>query len=638
LVLALGQWAACAQGVPAGLLADGIPPVPAALRTGAAPYLALGGSSFRGWHPERREMLVTTRVGEVTQLHALAQPKGKRVPLTRLSEPVNYGWYQPGEGKLLVVQTDTGGNENYQFHCLEPGAAAAAGATPVLLTDGQARNTSPRWSHGGRWLAYASTRRNGRDNDIYVVDPRDPRTTRCVLTTTSPSWSVADWSRDDARLLLRRGISDKQTELWSLDVVTGVKTLLTRPGEKVYAAGPRCGDGDTAVYAATDDQGDFLTLTRLDLATGRREPLAAHVPWDVEGFDLSPDGRTLAFVANEDGFSRLHLLDLATRRELPVPKLPGDLLSGLTWHPRRRELGFTLNGAQSASSAWSLAADTGELTRWTDRARDPAVGAAFAEPELVKLQSFDGVGVTALVYRPDAGRFPGPRPVLLLIHGGPAGQSRPGFRGADNYFLNELGLALVYPNVRGSTGYGRQYLTLDNGLRREDAVRDIGTVLDWIRRDAALDARRVGVMGASYGGFMTLACLVRYPEVFRCGIDCVGIANFVSFLRDTSDYRRDERRDEYGDERRPEVRAFLERISPLTNADQIRAPLCIVHGKNDPRVPVSEAEAMRDAIRRRGGAVWYLLAEDEGHGFRRKANLDYQFHATVLFLQEHLLR
>lgn len=620
---------------PTNLVVEGIPPIPDTLKSNAVRYLSLGGANFRGWHTVRRKILVTARVGDVIQLHLMTEPKSNRTALTRLTEPVNYGWFQPRTGNLLVFQTDTGGNEQYQFYALNSGATNRA---PVLLTDGRSRNTCPLWSRSGQWFAYASTRRNGRNNDIFIVNPANPKSTRCVMTNSSPEWSIADWSEDDAKLLLRRGISDAQSELWSLDVRTGARNLLTKKGEKVYFSHPRFGDGDAAVYAATDDESDFLALTRLDLKTGKREPLTAHLSWDVEDFEISPDGKTLAFITNEDGFSRLHLLDLATRKELPVPKIPGDLISDLAWHQKNRELGFTLNDSQSANDAYSLDVDSGAVTRWTDRPRKPAVEQKFAEPELVKLTSFDGLAISALVYRPDPQKFPGPRPVVISIHGGPSSQSRPGFRGSANFYLNELGVALVYPNVRGSLGYGRKFLALDNGFKREDPVKDTGAVIEWIRRDAALDPKRIAVMGTSYGGFMTLACLVKYNGIFRCGVDSVGVANFVTFLRDTSDYRRASRRSEYGDERKPDMRAFLEKISPANNAGKIRAPLFIVQGKNDPRVPVTEAERMRDAIRKDGGTVWYLVATDEGHGFSKKRNVDFQFYATVLFLQEHLLK
>ena len=621
--------------VPSNLVTEGIPAIPPTLQTQLEPYLQLDGVGFRGWHPTRREMLVATRLETAVQLHRLTEPQGTRTPLTTGTEPVSYGWYRPGGADLVVFERDRGGSENYQFYALDP---TRAGSTPVLLTDGQARNTSPQWSYDGHWLAYASTRRNGKDSDIFLVDPTDPKTTRCLLTNDSPAWTPADWTRDSATLLVRRHVTELHTELWLVDAKTGERKLVTPADEKHYFGGPILAEKGQAIYALTDADSDFLTLTRIDCRTGKRSPLTQPLSWDVEDFALSGDEKTLAFVVNEDGFGRLHLLDLATRTELPVPKIPGDLISSLTWHQQRRELGFTLNGAQSPSDVWSLEADTGRLTRWAHRDSKLGASTTFAEPKIVRVTSHDGVSISSLVYRPDPAKFPGKRQVLVSIHGGPSAQSRPGFRGATNYFLNELGVAVVYPNVRGSTGYGRKFMTLDNDVKREDAVRDIGAVLDGIVADPGFDPARIAVMGGSYGGFMTLASLVQYPDRFRCGVDVVGIANFATFLRDTSAYRRDNRREEYGDERKPEVLAFLDRISPANNAAKIRAPLFIVQGKNDPRVPVTEAERMRDAIRQAGGNVWYLMAQDEGHGFAKKPNADFQFQATVLFLREHLLK
>ena len=313
-------------------------------------------------------------------------------------------------------------------------------------------------------------------------------------------------------------------------------------------------------------------------------------------------------------------------------------MANLEWHANGRDLAFNLSSAKSAYDVYSLDLPTGKIERWTESETGGLNPAAFVEPEVIKLKSFDGLGISAIVYRPDPARFPGRRPVLISIHGGPEGQSHPGFQARFNYYLNELGVALVYPNVRGSAGYGKAFLTLDNGFKREDSVKDIGTVIDWIQQDARCDGGRIAVMGGSYGGYMVLAAMMHYSDRLRCGVDVVGISNFVTFLQNTQDYRRDLRRVEYGDEREPQMRAFLEKISPANHASSIRKPLFVVQGKNDPRVPLSEAEQMVQAIRTHGGKVWYLMAKDEGHGFAKKRNADFQFLSTILFLQENLLR
>jgi dipeptidyl aminopeptidase/acylaminoacyl peptidase len=255
----------------------------------------------------------------------------------------------------------------------------------------------------------------------------------------------------------------------------------------------------------------------------------------------------------------------------------------------------------------------------------------------VRWKSFDGLTISGFLYRAPASRFPGKRPVLINIHGGPESQYKPGFGGRNNYLINEMGISVIWPNVRGSNGYGKSFLKLDDGRLRENSVKDIKALLDWIPSRPDLDAGRVMVQGGSYGGYMSLAVASLYAEQIAGAIDIVGISNFVTFLERTESYRRDLRRAEYGDERDPDMRRFLESISPLNRADRILKPLFVVQGKNDPRVPVTEAEQMVANLKGRGTPVWYMVAADEGHGFAKKANADYQFFATIEFIRKYLL-
>ena len=286
---------------------------------------------------------------------------------------------------------------------------------------------------------------------------------------------------------------------------------------------------------------------------------------------------------------------------------------------------------------FSLELATGEIERWTESETGGLNASAFAEPELVRWKSFDGRLISGFLYKPPA-RFPGRRPVVIDIHGGPEGQASAGFLGRNNFYLNELGIALVFPNVRGSSGYGKTFLTLDNAEKREDSVKDIGALLDWIATRADLDSGRVMVRGGSYGGYMTLAVATHYNDRIRCALDVVGISNFVTFLEKTEAYRRDLRREEYGDERDAAMREHLLKISPANNAQKISKPLFVIQGRNDPRVPFTESEQMVATVKKNASPVWYLMAKDEGHGFAKKKNQDYQFYATVAFMQEHLLK
>ncbi len=620
--------------VPPNLVADGVPPIPEELRTDVGRYLEFRTARFSGWHPQRREMLIGTRFADTPQLHLVAMPGGARKQITFRAEPVSGGSFRPKTGDCIVFSQDAGGGEFYQLYRFDP----ADGRT-TLLTDGKSRNSRPHWSHSGRKFAYTSTRRTGKDTDIYTMDPGDPKSDRLVLQREGGGWSVSDWSQDESKLLLREYVSANQSSVHLLEVATGeVKPVTPQGAEKAVHEGAKFSHDGRSLFVASDRGSEFAQLVQIDLATGERRVLTKDVPWDVEEFDLSPDGKTIALLTNEDGAGVLRLIDVDSSRELPRPKLPLGVPGGLEWHENGRDLGFTLDAARSSRDAFSLDVTTGAVTRWTESETGGLDAGRFAEPELIRFPSFDGRQISAFVFRPDAVKFPGPRPVIINIHGGPEGQSRPEFLGRSNYYVDELGCVLVFPNVRGSSGYGKTFLTLDNGMKREDSVRDIGALLDWIGQQPALDASRVAVLGGSYGGYMVLASLTHFSDRLRCGIDVVGISNFVTFLKNTQDYRRDLRRVEYGDERDPAMADFLAQISPLNNVAKIGRPLFVVQGKNDPRVPVTEAEQMVQALRGRGGACWYLMATDEGHGFAKKKNADFQFLAQILFLREHLLK
>ncbi len=621
--------------VPANLVVEGVPPIPDTLRSNVARYLAFRPTTFTGWHPLRREMLVTTRTNGVAQLCLVAEPGAVPRPLTHGTEPVAGGAFQPTRGDYAVFLRDKGGNEFYQLYRLD-----LADGKETLLTDGKSRNTGARWSNGGRWLAYMSTRRNGKDTDLYVIDPRDPKSDRRVVELKGGGWFVEDWAPDDSAILLKEYVSANESHLHGVSVDRGAMVRLTPKSDEKVAYGPsRYSRDGKGIFTTSDEDAEFQQLIRIDLNSLRRTQLLRGVKWDVEELAPSPDGKRLAYLTNEDAVSVLHLLDLRDGARLANPQLPAmGVISGLRWHAGGTELAFNLSSARSPQDAFSLEVQTNKSERWTQAGKGEPDAGRFVQPSLEKPMSFDGQAISAIVYRPDEKKFSGPRPVLMIIHGGPEGQSRPGFLGRYNYFLNELGIALVFPNVRGSAGYGKKFLALDNGMKRLDAVHDLATIMNGIRNDPSLDGGRVGVMGGSYGGYMTLAAMVEFNSFLRCGVDIVGISNFVTFLQNTQDYRRDLRRVEYGDERDPQMRAFLEKISPLNNVKKISRPLFIVQGANDPRVPLSEAEQMLRALKENKVPAWYLMAKDEGHGFAKQANADYQFLATVLFLQEHLLK
>lgn len=620
--------------VPENLVVEGVPPHSAELKADAGRYLEFRAASFTSWHPTKRELLISTRFADTPQLHEVKMPGGARRQLTFTPEPVSSGLWQPKQGRYIVFAQDTGGGEFFQYYRLDPETARI-----TLLTDGKSRNGSGRFARSGNHFAYTSTRRTGRDTDVYVMNPAEPKSNRMLCELSGGGWSVSDWSEDETKLLLREAISINQSRLYLADAKTGAKELLVPDGPTPAAFGDaRFAKDGKAIYFTSDEASEFQQLVRLDLRSKAKQVLTEAIAWNVTEFDLSPDDKTIALIMNEDGVGKLRLINARTGKPIRAPELPLGIPSNVTWHENGRDLAFSFNSAKSPTDAYSYDVKTGKLERWTESETGGLNTASFIEPELIRVKSFDGLTVSGFLYRPDAKKFPGKRPIIVSIHGGPESQSRPIFQARNNYYLNELGVAILFPNVRGSSGYGKTFLTLDNGFKREDSVKDIGAFLDWIAKDTDLDVERIAVMGGSYGGYMTLASLVHFSDRLRCGVDVVGISSFITFLKNTQDYRRDLRRMEYGDERDPAMAAHLQRISPLTSVGKIRKPLFVVQGKNDPRVPVTEAEQMVKAIREKGGMVWYLMAKHEGHGFQKKPNVDFQFVSSIQFFREHLLK
>lgn len=616
---------------PAAIEAREVPVVPPALVARLAQYQNVRGAAFRGWAPDGSGLLISTRFGNSSQLHRVYRPEGRREQVTFGEEPAS-GRFLPGsnDGSLLLTM-DRGGDENGQVLLLD-----RVKFTTTLLTDGKSRNLlGPVRSDGGR-MVVSSNRRNGRDSDLYVVDPRRPEFDRPLMEVDRQTWQAVDWSEDGRTLLVSRYVSINESYPALLDVETGKRTELPRAGDEPAAYGPLAFSPDgKRVYVATDAGAEFRRLARLDLATGRYEWLTADVPWDVSDLDVAAGSGDVAAVLNEDGASGLYLFpaDGGPRRRL---ELPLGIVSGVEFSPDGKRLGFTLSRPDAPPDVYSLELADGRLERWTISEVGGLDPASFVTPQRIQFKSFDGLAVPAYYFRPRGASPENKVPVLIGIHGGPESQYQPFFQPAAQYYLNELGLAVIYPNVRGSAGYGKTYLKLDNAEKREDAVRDIGALLDWIAAQPELDASRVAVTGGSYGGYMVLASLVHHGDRIRAGIDIVGIANFLTFLEKTAAYRVDLRRVEYGDERDPAMRATLERISPLSRVDRIRSALLVVHGKNDPRVPFFEAQQVAERVRAAGRPVWTVFADNEGHGFAKKDNADYQRAVEVLFLKKHL--
>jgi len=627
---------------PAALVMENVPPVPAAVAAQVAKYTEFRPTNFSGWHPTKVEMLIARRHKNTPQVYSLAKPGAEPVLLTDFPEPVRSASYQPTDGKYVMFAKDTGGNEVFRGFRMEIGSGKTD-AVPV--TPEGKRVGGVAWANSGKQVVYTTVpvnRQGSADKiktELFLADPLKPEAARKVTEFDGGGWGGFAFSPDDKQLAYLQYVSANESYIWLMDLGTGQSRRITEKNgnEAVSYGGARFSKDGKGLYTVTDRGSEFQRLTLIDLATLKHTVLTTDLNWDVTGIDLSDDGKLLAYISNEDGTNVLRLMSLPDHKPLTTPKLPLGTIGGIDWHKNSTDLGFSVTSATSPSEVYSFNVKTGTVTRWTTHEKMEIDTATFVEPELVRWKSFDGRMISGFLYRAPAAKFPGKRPVLVNIHGGPEAQARPGFQARNNYFVNEMGISLIYPNVRGSDGYGKSFLKLDNGKLREDSVKDIGALFDWIATQKDLDAGKVAVTGGSYGGYMSLAVATLYPERIAAAIDVVGISNFVTFLERTESYRRDLRRVEYGDERDPDMRKWMEEIAPLNRANRIKKPLFVVQGKNDPRVPWQEADQIVASAKKNGAQVWYMMANDEGHGFAKKANADYQFYSTITFLKQTLL-
>ena len=618
--------------LPTNLKADGLPAISRAVFDEVTRYNEARSALLLDWHPTRREILIETRFGDVPQLHRVAMPGGERQQLTFFSDRVAEGLFDPANGDQMAFTKDIGGGEFFQVYVQN----LRSGKITRVTTGDRSRNTGLVWSRDGKLLAYSSTARNGQDADIMVVDPENPGSARTLLQTAEPGWTVNDWSGDGKQMLATLGRSAVVTELYLVDTQSGEKTKLGPDASDSGWFDAQFANDGKGAYVISNASSDFSQLGYVDFQSKKFTPLRPDLHWDVDAVRVSRDGRYAVYRVNEDGYSKLHVLDARSRKDVPLPSVESGVIGEMAWRETGHEFGFTLASAHSPGDVYSINVDTRRAERWTYSETGGFDASQFSAPKLIHWKSFDDRTISGFLY-PAPAHFTGPRPVIIDIHGGPEGQSHPGYLGGQNYYISELGIVTIYPNVRGSTGYGKAYLNLDNGMKREDSVKDIGALLDWIKTQPDLDANRIMVTGGSYGGYMTLATMTHYSDRVRCAVEAVGISHFRTFLEHTEAYRRDLRRVEYGDERDPAMRAFFEKIAPLNNSSKITKPMFIIAGHNDPRVPYTEGEQMTQALKEHNVPVWFLMADDEGHGFIKKKNRDFLAAATAEFVRTYLL-
>jgi len=616
------------------LITENIAEIPKELAIQVKKYSESRGASLAEIHPIKNEIIISTRFGSTAQFHRVSQPMGARTQITFFDEPVTGAAFEPIKGEYLVYSKDVGGNEFGQLYKLDLKTLQS-----TLLTEGgRSQNGGVTWRKDGKGFYYSSTKRNGGDRDIYYMDPNDPKTNKLVLQVKGGGWGISDISNDGKKLLIGEYVSANESHIWLLETESGKLSEVTdRNSKSIVQTAAYFSNSNDEIWFVTDKDNEFVRLTTMNLASKKLNYHTSKIPWNVENYNLSEDKKSIVFITNEAGLNKMYLMNAIDKSYAEVKNIPIGLIGGANFTKDKQALFFTQSTAQSASDVYKLILKTGVIQRWTESELGEMQTSDMSVPKFIEWKSFDGLKISGFYY-PAAAKFTGKRPVLINIHGGPEGQSMASFLGSNNYYTNEMGVAIINPNVRGSSGFGKTFIAKDNGYLREDSVKDIGALLDWIAEQPELDKDKIMIMGGSYGGYMTLATAYHYADKIKCSVDIVGISNFNTFLKNTEEYRRDLRRVEYGDERIPEMAAFFEKMAPLNNIDKIKKPMFIIQGTNDPRVPVTEATQMRDKLKAQGNTVWYLEAKDEGHGFRKKANVDFQRLAVIRYMQEYLLK
>ena len=612
--------------------AIGVPAIPASLPRQLDPYTQIYGLPLARWDPAKREIRLKG-LSSVAWISRVESPGARpETSSIYIRSSGIYDLYMQPQERYLAYTRDSNGDEAFQLYLY-----MIATGSSTLLSDGKSRNTEPVWSNAGDKIVYSSTPAGDSGVSLWLINPFEPKTNHLLAKSSGSYFKAYDWSPDDKHLVYCDFTSNTASSLWLVELATGTKVLLSpRTEQPELYDYPHFSKDGKGVYVVTDHDSDFRRLAYIDLTSRKVKYISSVEQWDVDEFQLAPDGKTIAFVSNEEGISRLHFLDLLTGKECTSPQLPLGIISDLKWRKDSFDLAFNFKSPRTPNDVYSVNALTGKVELWSKSETNGVDISKFSQPELIHWPTHDKRTLSGFLYPPPV-KFTGKRPVIIDVHGGPEEQYRPEFVYEDNYFLNELGIAKIYPNVRGSSGYGKKFLRLDDGLRREDAVKDVGALLDWIKTRPDLDADRVLVEGVSYGGYLALATACTYSDRIRAVISDSGISDLASFVEHTEGWRRDLQRAEFGDERDPKVREFMERTAPLNNAQKIKKPLLIIQGQNDPRVPAGEAERLVAATKERI-PVWYILAKDEGHGFAKKANRDYRIYAGILFVKEFLLK
>ncbi len=586
-------------------------------------YLNIRSAYAPVWLEDGQRVAFLTDITGTPQVWAVDANGGWPDQLTFFTEK-NWTLNAAPDGKRMICTRDIGGNERYQMFILDSNGVEVA----RISHDMNAIYHFGAWSPDGNRIAFSSNERNGLHFDIYVqeLDDGEPE----LVYQSTGMFDVMAWSPDSSQLIILQAVSSAQMPLYLLDLPTGGIKPLTPLDDPINNLAVKWAK-DGTVYLLTNRNRDLLSIATMDVSTGEVTYLFEDQQWDVEALAVSPNGRMLAYTANQDGYKRLFIYNQDTGENKPVAGLPSGVVDEPVFSPNGKSLAVSVQSPTDNLNIWTIDLDTFTPRKITNSARAGISQAGLVAPKLVHFDTFDGLSIPAFWYRPKA--YEPPYPVILYVHGGPASQTIADFDPRFQFFLSR-GYAILAPNVRGSSGYGKAYMALDDVELRMDSVADLEHAVNWLRNSGEADPDRISIYGRSYGGFMVLSAITTYPDLWAAAIDVVGIANWVTFLENTSIWRRAHREKEYGS---LEIdRDFLRTISPIHLVDEIQCPLLVVHGANDPRVPVTEADQIVASLRKRNHPVEYLRYEDEGHKIAKLPNRIDSFSKMADFLEKYL--
>jgi dipeptidyl aminopeptidase/acylaminoacyl peptidase len=622
--------AAAPQPFATPLVFDSVPPIDPKLSARISAYLVGRDASLLAWLPDN-SLLISTRFSDLPQVHRVSAPLGMREQLTWFADPVTQVLTSPSgpaDGFVFLMEHNADGLPQLYYYDF-------AAHESRMLTKGTGRHGSPLWSADGQHVVFTGNDRDGVTQDIFMTEPGAATAPHLAVAGRDRPWFPLDWSPDGQKLLLWQPGSNDQSDLYIGNVNTGSVLPADAAGKHLGIRQASFSADGRGIYFSSVDDGDFAQMRYLDLVTHEARDVTAAIPWDIVDFQVGVDGRYLAYVTNDSGRDRLTVLDSQSKLELSPAGLPEGRISGLHFDHTGQLLAFAAEGPQSPSDVYVFEPARNQLIRWTHSEPGAVNPQNFVPAQLVQYPTFDrGKSgprlIPAFVYRP---RTPGPHPVLIDIHDGPAGQFRPGFDAFIQFAVNELGYVVIAPNIRGSTGYGKSYADLDNGPGREDALRDLGALLVWIGMQKDLNHAQVAVMGQSYGGFMALAMLATYGDRLSGGIIVDGYASLPSYVADGSLSDVADRRVEFGDVHDPQALAELNRLSPLNNLAQIRKPVLVFQGLQDSAAQVQQAGQIVAGLRARGRVAWYVTARNEGHDIVHAANREAWLATVAQFLK-----